>query len=123
MAISVRSKESNANSMSQPGQGRDPANSTQKDDLMNQAEINVVDEQVGEERETYQDGQEEESIEREGLSKDEALNHDEQDQQQLDHDELSPVRLNSRENCNPVLPLEVGETLSYHHTPLINEMT
>ena len=44
MAISVRSKESNANSMSQSGQGRDPSNSTQKSNLMNQAEINVVDE-------------------------------------------------------------------------------
>ena len=102
-AMAVKAKKSNANSMSQSGQGRDPSNSTQKDDPMNQAEINVVDEQVGEERGTYQDGQEEESIEREGLSKDEALNHDEQDQQQLDHDELSPVGLNSRENCNTVL--------------------
>ena len=62
MAISVKSKEFNANSTPQPGQGRDPSNSTQKDDLMNQAEINVVDEQVGEQREANQDGQEEESF-------------------------------------------------------------
>ena len=49
--------------MPQSGQGRDPSNSTKKSDLMNQAEINVVDEQVGEERETNQDGKEEEGFE------------------------------------------------------------
>ena len=63
VAISVKSKEFIANSMPQSGQGRDPSNSTKKSDLMNQAEINVVDEQVGEERETNQDGKEEEGFE------------------------------------------------------------
>merc|ERR1719317_1868413 len=72
MAITVKSKESNANSMSQSGQGRDPSNSPQQDDLMNQAEINVVDEQIGEQREANQDGQEEESFDRVVLSIDEA---------------------------------------------------
>merc|ERR1719204_1292316 len=123
MAISVRSKESNANSMSQSSQGSHPSNSPQKSDLMNQAEINVVDEQIGEQREANIDGQEEESFEREGLSKDKAPDHYEQDQQQLDPDELSPEKFNSRGSCNPVLPLVVGETWSNHHTPLINETT
>ena len=50
----------------------------------------VVDEQVGEERETIQDGKEEESFERVGLSENEAPDHYEQDQQQLDPDERSP---------------------------------
>ena len=72
VAISVKSKEFIANSMPQSGQGRDTSNSTKKSDLMNQAEINVVDEQVGEERETNQDGKEEESFERVGLSENEA---------------------------------------------------
>ena len=103
VAISVKSKEFIANSMPQSGQGRDPSNSTKKSDLMNQAEINVVDEQVGEERETNQDGKEEESFERVGLSENEAPDHYEQDQQQLDPDERSPEKLNSRENCNTVL--------------------
>merc|ERR1719204_1997394 len=123
MAISVRSKESNANSMSQSSQGSHPSNSPQKSDLMNQAEINVVDEQIGEQREANIDGQEEESFEREGLSKDKAPDHYEQDQQQLDPDERSPEKLNSRGSCNPVLPLEVGETSSNHHTPLLSETT
>ena len=70
---------------------------------MNQAEINVVDEQVGEEHETNQDGKEEESFERVGLSENEAPDHYEQDQQQMDPDERSPEKLNSRENCNTVL--------------------
>ena len=50
----------------------------------------VVDEQVGEERETNQDGKEEEGFERVGLSENEAPDHYEQDQQQLDPDERSP---------------------------------
>merc|ERR1719167_1189210 len=79
--------------------------------------------QVGEQREANQDGQEEESFEREGLSKDKAPDHYEQDQQQLDPDERSPEKFNSRGSCNPVLPLVVGETSSNHHTPLIKEMT
>ena len=57
---------------------------------MNQAEINVVDEQVGEEHETNQDGKEEESFERVGLSENEVLDLYEQDQQQLDPYERSP---------------------------------
>ena len=90
VAISVKSKEFIANSMPQSGQGRDPSNSTKKSDLMNQAEINVVDEQVGEQREANQDGKEDESLERVVLSKDEAPDHYEQDQQQLDPYERSP---------------------------------
>ena len=50
----------------------------------------VVDEQVGEERETNQDGKEEEGFERVGLSENEVLDHYEQDQQQLDPYERSP---------------------------------
>ena len=45
---------------------------------------------MGEERETNQDGKEEESFERVGLSENEVLDHYEQDQQQLDPYERSP---------------------------------
>ena len=82
MAMSVKAKESDAFSMPQSSQGREPSNSSPKNDLMNQATINVVDEQVRENRDANEDEKEEISS---VLSRDEASDCYEQDQQQLDH--------------------------------------
>ena len=51
---------------------------------------------MGEERETNQDGKEEESFERVGLSENEVLDHYEQDQQQLDPDERSATQFQGK---------------------------
>ena len=89
---------------------------------MNQAKIDVVDEQVGEDREANGDEKEEVSSVP-VLSRDEASDCYEQDQQRLDPDEHSPEELDSREHCIPVLPLAASESSSNHHTPLLNETT
>merc|ERR1719474_1465028 len=120
MAMSVIAEESDANSLPQTSQGREPSSSSSKGDLMNQAKINVVDEQVGGEREANGDEKGEVSN---VLSRDEASDCYEQDQQRLDPDEHSPEELDSREHCIPVLALEAGESSSNHHTPLLNETT
>jgi len=119
LAMFVIAKESDANSLTQSSKGREPSKSSPRGDLLNQAKINVVDEQVREDSEANEDEKEEVSS---VLCRDEASDCYEKDQQQLDSDEHSPEELNSREH-NQVIALEAGESSSNHHTPLLNSAT